>query len=59
MKKDNLEFLVTTFFIILGITNLAIANLVIQDDRFFFIYSLISSTIITVTGVAVQEFVKK
>ena len=59
MKKDNLEFLVTVFFTLFGIINLAIANSLIQNDRFFFIYSLKSSIIIIVIGLVVQEFVKK
>lgn len=56
---DNLEFVLSIVFIIIGSSNLCVLNVVIQSDILFKIISMVSSAIIIIVGLYVQDYIEK
>lgn len=56
---DNLEFVLSIVFIVIGLSNLCILNVVIQSDILFKIISMVSSAIIIIVGLCVQDYIEK
>ena len=56
---DRLAFVLSIIFIVIGLSNLCILNAVIQSDILFKIISMISSAIIIIVGLCVQDYIEK
>ena len=56
---DNLEFVLSIIFIVIGLSNLCILNVVIQSDILFKIISMVSSAIIIIVGLCMQDYIEK
>lgn len=56
---DHLEFVLSIVFIAIGLSNSCILNVVIQSDILFKIISMVSSAIIIIVGLCVQDYIEK
>lgn len=57
-KLNNLEFIFSLIFIVIGLVNLAVLNSEIQNDKLFQIIALVSSSLIIIIGLIIQEFIE-